>query len=79
MRLKLPPLENSEWSVDADENTLSLRLTTKCNGEYLHAEHRIDRYALGHVCPEVAQNVVECLVRRQERAIGAAFLGRPIN
>lgn len=81
MRLKLPPLNNSEWSValNEDERTLDLRLSTKVNGEYLHVEHRIDRFALAYGYECMARGIVENIVRRQERAIGAAVLGRPLN
>ncbi|AWH32215.1 hypothetical protein [Stenotrophomonas sp. SAU14A_NAIMI4_8] len=79
MRLKLPALKNSEWSVESSAHILGLRLTTKVNGEYVHAEHRIDRYMLELGCENTAHGIVECLVRQQERAIGAAVLGRPIN
>lgn len=79
MRLKLPTLKNSEWSVEVSQHTVGIRLSTKVDGEAVHAEQRLDLYALGHTCADVGQGAVECLIRQQERAIGAAVLGRPIN
>ena len=81
MKLTLPNLDNSEWSVSLNEGTrtLALGLRTKLDDEFICAEGMLDTFDASQGDAGLGRYFVDSLVQQQVRAVGRAVLGLPIN